>query len=392
MGSTFLIIYCGLVLSLSAFSIDITLPALFPMAKAFSASIDQVQMTIPVYVLTFGGGQILFGAASDRFGRKPLIILGLGIFLAGALFSFLAPSLDALLAGRFLQGLGAGCNQVTVRAVLRDRHSGAALGQAMAIAMGIFAFGPVAAPLLGYGLIELGGWRFVFVGIFIFSALLMAVTLWRMPETLVARDPLALKPAHLKSALLAVLTNGQSRFFIGYSALIFFVILSFVANAPRFYAQDFGVTGLGFAVSFAIVGFGIIPGQILNKSLIRRRGILYAIRVASVGTSVFFGLMFVLTFYGLLGAAGFTALLAGFGACSIITMTNGAALCIDPHFKIAGFTSSLFGFVTQLSAAVLVGLTVPLFAGSVVFWSGSQALLALGMALCMLFWRQPDAG
>jgi len=389
MSPTFLIVYCGLVLSLSAFSIDITLPAFFPMAKDFSASIDQVQMTVPVFALTFGAGQILFGAASDRFGRKPMVILGLSFFLAGSLLAFMAPSLDVLLAGRFLQGLGAGCNQVSVRAVLRDRYSGAALGQAMALAMGIFAFGPVAAPLLGYGLVELGGWRFVFVGIFIFCTLLMVATLWRMPETNEALDPLALKVAHLKSSLFAVLGHGQSRFFIFYSALVFFVILSFVVNSPRFYAQDFGITGLGFAVSFAIIGLGIVPGQFLNKFLIRRHGVLYAARVGAVGVSFFYGLMFVLAFNGLLGGAGFTALLVGFGAFSIITMTNGASLTIDPHGQIAGFTSSLFGFVTQLSGAVLSGLTVPVFAGSVVVWSGSLALLTLGMALFLLYWRLP---
>lgn len=392
MGPTFLIIYCGLVLSLSAFSIDITLPALFPMTEDLAISIDQAQMTIPVYAFTFGGGQILFGAASDRFGRKPMIILGLSLFLAGAVLAFLAPSLEVLLAGRFLQGLGAGCNQVTVRAVLRDRHSGAALGQAMAVAMGIFAFGPVVAPLLGYGLVELGGWRFVFAGIFMFSALLMVVTLWRLPETLAERDPLALRPAHLRAAFSAVLSHRQSRFAIIYSAFVFFVILSFVANAPRFYAQDFGTTGLNFALFFAVIGFGIIPGQILNKYLIRRHSMLYATRVAAVAVGFFFSLMFVLTFYSALGSVGFTALLAGFGAGSIITMTNGAALCIDSHPDIAGFTSSLFGFTTQLAASVIVGLTVPLFAGSVVLWSGTLALLTLGMALYVLLWREPGAG
>lgn len=392
MNPTFLIIYCGLVLSLSAFSIDITLPAFFPMTKDFSATIDQVQMTVPVFSLTFGAGQILFGAASDRFGRKPMIILGLSFFLAGSLLAFLAPSLEVLLVGRFLQGLGAGCNQVSVRAVLRDRYSGAALGQAMALAMGIFAFGPVAAPLLGYGLIELGGWRFVFVGIFIFCSLLMIATLWRMPETLAKPNPLALKPAHLKSALLTVLAHGQSRFFIGYSALVFFAILSFVVNSPRFYAQDFGITGFGFVVSFAVIGLGIVPGQVLNKFLIRRHGILYATRIGAMGVSFFYFLMFILSFNALLGPVGFTALLVGFSGSSIITMSNGAALTIDPHEKIAGFTSSLFGFVTQLSGSILVALTVSVFAGSVVVWSGSLALLTFVMALLILFWRPPNVG
>lgn len=389
MNPRFLVIYCGLILSLSAFSIDITLPAFFLMAKEFTASIDQVQMTVPVFAVTFGAGQIFFGAASDRFGRKPMIVLGLGFFLVGSLVAFLAPSLEVLLMGRFLQGIGAGCNQVSVRAVLRDRHSGPALGQAMALAMGIFAFGPVVAPLLGYGLVELGGWRFVFVGIFGFCSVMMVLTLWRMPETLVEKNPLALKTTHMKASLRAVLMQSQSRFFIFYSLFVFFVVLSFVVNAPRFYARNFNITGLDFALSFACVGLAIIPGQIMNKYLIRRRGVLYVTRLAAVGVSLSYIFMFILSYSAALGPIGFTALVIGFSSCSVITMTNGASLTIDPHAKIAGFTSSLFGFTTQLGAAVLVAITVPLFAGSIVTWSGSLAVLTSVMVLFILFWREP---
>lgn len=390
MSPSLLIVFCGFLLSLAAFSIDITLPAFYSMSEKLAAPIELVQMTVPVYGFTFGAGQLLFGAASDRFGRKPVLVFGLLVYLVGSVLAFFAFTLDVVLFGRFLQGLGAASHQVVARAILRDRYEGRKLGQAMAIAMAIFAFGPVAAPLLGHGLTAIGGWRFVFAGMFVFAALLAFAAMFWFVETNERLDRNALKPATLLASLKRVLGHRQSRFFTIVSIGGFFAVLSYVANAPRFFQQGFGVDGLWFAVLFAVIGVAIVPGQVLNNFLIGRYGLLPATRFSAIGMALTFCAMALADCAGMLTLTAFTALLVVFSALLVMTLSNGSALTLDPHHDIAGFTSSFFGFTTQLTTAILIAVTVPIFDGNVLAWSLTMTVVTGALALAIFFWRDHE--
>ena len=201
MSRLFLIGFCGFLLALNAFSSDITLPSFAAMSRDLARPIEQVQLVIPVFLVGSAFGQLLFGPASDRFGRRPVILLGIALYMVGALVGFLAPSMGVVLAGRALQGFGSACCVVVARAVLRDTHEGSELARAMAMAMAIISFGPIMAPLLGFGLVVLGGWRGVFAGMALFGACLMTAGVWRLRETNRQPDPAALRPGRLWSSL-----------------------------------------------------------------------------------------------------------------------------------------------------------------------------------------------
>ena len=380
-----LIAFCGLLLSVSAFSCDVTLPAFWAMQQEFSVPIAWVQAVVPVFLIFQAIGQLVFGPVSDRFGRRPVILAGLVVYLAGAAIAGLAQSIGAVHAGRAAQGFGSACGIVVGRAVLRDVSHGPALAQSMALAMAIFALGPISAPLVGYGLVALSGWRGVFIGMGIFTALLLAWGAFRFKETNATLDSTALRPERLRQSLRRIVAHPQSRYFLIVSAATQYGIISFVANGPRFFKSAFGIDGLEFALLFSATGLGIVLGQIANNTLIVRLGVLATTRIASFVLLAVTAIVVVLALAGGLSGWAFTALMFTFNTSFLVVIANSASLVIDPHREIAGFASSAYGFFTQLTASIAAILTVPLFAGALLPWS--LVMLGITGAVFLLIQR-----
>ncbi len=371
-----LIAFCGLLLSVSAFSCDVTLPAFWAMQQEFDVSIAWVQAVVPVFLIFQAIGQLVLGPVSDRFGRRPVILAGLVVYLSGSAIAGLAQSIGVVHAGRVAQGFGSACGIVVGRAVLRDVSHGPALAQSMALAMAIFALGPISAPLAGYGLVALSGWRGVFIGMGIFTTLLLAWGALRFKETNSMPDATALRPERLRQSLRRIVGHPQSRYFLIVAAATQYGIISFVANGPRFFKLAFGIDGLEFALLFAATGLGIVLGQIANSRLIARLGVLATTRIAAFVLLAVTATVVVLALAGGLSGWVFTALLFTFNTSFLVVIANSASLVIDPHREIAGFASSAYGFFTQITASIAAIVTVPLFAGVLLPWS----LVMLGVS------------
>lgn len=248
-----IVFYCGLLMSISAFSVDITLPSFPAMARELAAPFEQVQWTITIYMVGAGLGQLLWGPLSDRFGRRPALAAGLVLFLLGCLLAALSPGAPMLLASRLIQGFGAAAAIVASRAVIRDLHSGEDLARNLALATAIFAIGPIVAPLLGAGMAALAGWRFIFLALALFATGLL-IALPRLPETLPARSVDAMRTTILAERLGRLFSHPQSRFFLLLSALVMSSMLLILAVTPRIYEVSFAVTGIAFAFYFAQIG------------------------------------------------------------------------------------------------------------------------------------------
>lgn len=392
MSRSFLIAFCGLLLSVSAFSCDITLPAFFSMQRDLGTSIELVQAVVPIFLMAQAIGQMAFGPVSDRFGRRPVIVGGLGLYLAGTVIALMAHSIGAVHLGRAAQGFGSACGIAVGRAVLRDVSQGPALAQAMALAMAIFALGPISAPLLGYGLVALGGWRAIFLGMAAFAACLLAVALLRFEETNEKLDADALRPGRLLHSFGRILRNRQSRYFMVVAAATQFGIISFVSNAPRFFKSAFGIEGLQFALLFAATGLGIILGQIANNRVIAELGVLATTRVAALVLLAVTGLMVAFSLAGLLTGWLFVGLMFSFNTSFLVVMANAASLVIDPHREIAGFASSAYGFFTQITASAVAIFTVPLYDGGLLPWALSMLGVMAAVFLALIAYRPAARG
>ncbi len=387
MSRAFLVMFTGLLLALNAFSCDITLPAFWSMERSLGAPIEHVQAVIPVFLFCSAIGQLVFGPASDAYGRKPVILAGVALYIAGALIAAAADTLTVALYGRALQGFGSACGAVIARALLRDVHSGPELARTMAFASSVIALGPIVAPLVGYGLVVIGEWRGVFIGMAIYGAGLAAMVLTQLQETNKSPDRSAIAPARLASAIARVFANRQSRYFVLLSGINSFAILSYVTNAPRLYKSAFDVEGLAFTAMFAATGAGIVAGQYLNARLISRLGVMAATRVSALVLASTAVLIALLSLLGWISLGTFAGLMLIYNASFLMVMSNAVSLVIDPHREIAGVASSTVGFVSQFVSSILVFATLPLFQGALVPWSLGMVVVTGIVAVAIVAYR-----
>ncbi|WP_136658363.1 MFS transporter [Nitratireductor sp. XY-223] len=357
MSQRLIVVYCGLLMSISAFSVDITLPAFPAMMAQFSTGFAQVQWTVTAYIFAAGCGQLVWGSVSDRYGRKITLAFGLSGLLVGQFLAVFAPNIELLLLARVLQGLGAASAIVICRAILRDLFSGRELARNMAMASAVFAVGPMLAPLLGAVIIDLVGWRYIFVGLACLTAVLI-VMLAFFRETLAEPNVHALRPARIRSNMAALFSHPQSCFFLIVSTLAMAFMLLILTGAPAVYETEFGITGLAFAGLFAIHGVGIICGQFINRRLINSMGVIGAVVVSSAVMAVMSGLYLALAVGDLLVVFLLPILFAIPNGAYLVFYSNATSLVLDPHHERAGFAASLFGFVSQLGGALLVSVLV----------------------------------
>ncbi|WP_419906717.1 MFS transporter [Hoeflea sp.] len=379
MSQRLIVVYCGLLMSISAFSVDITLPAFPAMMAEFSVGFAQVQWTVTAYIFAAGCGQLVWGSVSDRYGRKVTLSFGLAGLLAGQFLAVFAPNIELLLLARVLQGLGAASAIVGCRAILRDLFSGQDLARNMAMASAVFAVGPMLAPLLGAVITDLVGWRYIFVGLACLTAVLV-VMLAFFQETLEVPNAHALRPARILSNMAALFAHPQSRFFLLVSVLAMAFMLLILTGAPAIYETEFGITGLAFAGLFALHGIGIISGQLINRRLIQSMGVVGAITVSSLVMAVMSGLYLALAVGDLLVVLIMPILFAIPNGAYLVFYSNATSLVLDPHPERAGFAASLFGFITQFGGAIVVSVLV-LFGNSDAV---GMATLMFALALVML--------
>jgi DHA1 family bicyclomycin/chloramphenicol resistance-like MFS transporter len=356
------------------------------MVADLDAPYAAVQMTVTVYMFAAGLAQLVWGPASDRFGRRPVLAAGLGIFLIGSALATLAPSVGWLLAGRTIQGVGGAATIVLGRTILRDLFTGKELARNLALASAVFAAGPIVAPFAGGLIAWLFGWRAVF-GLLVLVAVAALLFLLRLPETIPARDPAALRLETYGRRMARFWSAPQSRWFQAVATLGMSAMLLIIASAPRIYDESFGLRGMGFASFFAFHGFGIIVGQFVNRRLISSRGVVPAIVIAGCVLVVASSLILATGLLGIANAWTTTGLLILFATSYLVVASNSTALVLDPHGQMAGFAASIFGVVMQIGAALVVTAVVPFTGGAVSSFALALLLICLTCLALAAAWR-----
>src|ERR671912_1491790 len=174
----------ALLTALGPLSTDMYLPSLPAIATGLGASTGQAQMTLSAFLLGFAAGQFLYGPVSDRVGRRPVLLFGLGLFVLASLACTLAPTVESLVTARFVQALGASGPIVLARAIVRDLYEGPRAGRELSRMGSIMGLVPALAPILGGLLHEAFGWRSTFAATILFGLALAAAVAAVLPETL----------------------------------------------------------------------------------------------------------------------------------------------------------------------------------------------------------------
>ncbi len=391
MQNRIIIIYCGLLLTLTAFSVDILLPAFSMIAQELNASYGQVQLVIPFFLGAVGVGQLIGGSLSDRFGRRMVIQLGLSIYILGVLVSIFASTIDTVLVGRVLQGLGTAAGPVVARAIIRDLYSGRELARNLSLATAVFAFGPIVAPLIGVVFLQFFDWRILFVIMICFAASLLLFCILFLPETIHRKNKRATQLSTIYNNIKTILANPQSRFYLLLSGIIMSEVLLILINLPAIYQFNFGIAGTLFAIIFAIHGIGIIIGQMINRRVLE----FVSIEKTTLGGSLILVLVSAVTLViSILGGMGpwvLAGLMVAHATSYLVVYVNSAALTLEPHGDIAGFTSSFYGFVSQIFSSAVGAILAIYINGNLVKWSALLlvfALITLGFLSTRYFARR----
>ena len=385
MTSRFIVFYAGVLMSLSAMSIDILLPALPEMARAFQSDVTLVQWTITIFIAGLGLGQMPFGLLADHAGRRAALAWGLGLYAIATMSALLATRIDLVLLARFVQGIGAASATVTARAMLRDVFSGSELAKAMSMATSVFAIGPIVAPLLGSLLLFVAGWQAIFIGLALICVALLSGRLL-LAETLAPENRVHLSFSGPAVAIGAVWRHPQSRFFLLLGPVASSPMILILAMLPPIYAEHFAIEGFGFARLFALHGLGIIVGQAVNRRLISSAG---TERALLAGAAVL-----VLASSGIIGVAAFglatpfsmTALIILFATSYLIVVANALSLLLEPHGKRAGSAVAVSTTMQQIGSGLIATALVAVLPVTPMALGLALFATCLATLLCALYW------
>jgi len=374
----------GAVIAIAPLAMDVYLASMPSMARALSTTPDKVQLTLSVYMFAWGAVQLVAGPMSDRFGRRPLLLGGLAIFVAASAACALSRTIEMLIASRFVQAVGMATVVVVPRAVVRDLHSGN-LAARMLSAMGmVLGIAPIVAPVLGSHLHVWFGWQSNFVFVALYGALAWMCVAAGLPETLARRDATALDPTMMLRNFATLL---RSRRYIGYLLVAGFTssgLFAFLAGSAYVFVSGLGTGERGFGVLFSMVMLGNITGATIASRVVVRLGL---DRLIAYGTWLMLaaGLsMAALAWARIEHPAALVVPMFLFMGAFMATMPQATAGALTPFPRIAGSAASLMSFFQFVLAATVAQIVGVAFDGTA---RPMASAIAIAAALSFLSFR-----
>jgi DHA1 family bicyclomycin/chloramphenicol resistance-like MFS transporter len=377
------VVLAAATMSTQAIAIDAMLPAFPTIVRTFQVGDpNRGQWIVTAYMTGLGIGQLFWGMLSDRFGRRPILLGGLSLYVIAALLCSFSGTFEQLLAWRFVHGLAAACVTVT-RSVVRDLYSGRQMARVMSLTFVVFLIVPVLAPSLGQLILFVAPWRFIFVVFAIFAAVVASWGYWRLPETLHPEYRLLLTRKHILNAAKLVLGTRASIFYTLAMMVMFGTIMAYVGMVAQIFADVFHQPALMpsmFALCAIFMGFAAY----LNSRIVERLGMRLISHTALIAFIVVTALHVVIAALGVEHIWTFVALQSITMATFSLSVSNFGAMAMEPVGRVAGIAASLQGFISTFSGALVGiyigeqfnGTTVPLAAGQMLC-----GFVALGFVL-----------
>jgi DHA1 family bicyclomycin/chloramphenicol resistance-like MFS transporter len=376
--------FVAALMAVNALGVDLMLPALADIGRDLTiATANHRQWIITFYMLGFGVGQLAYGPLTDRYGRRPILLVTLLGFVAASIFAARSATFPALLGARVLQGLMSAATRVLAVAIVRDNFAGRTMARTLSVAQMIFFLVPILAPSLGQLLLAIGPWRFIFYALAGFAAFVLAWTLARLPETLPRARRVPISLATLTASYRLTLTNRYSAGYAVAASMTFGGIIAFVSSSQQIFVDEFHA-GDRFTILFALCAFSMGCASFANSRLVERLGtrlISQSAVFALIGLSLVHLLVIgsgreTLVTYMLFQALSMTCI----GLCG----SNFGAMAMEPVGHIAGTASSVQGFITSVGA-VLVGSAIGQSYNGTTF-PLAIGYLAIGIAVLAIIW------
>ena len=378
MRSARLIVVLGSVNAIGPLSIDMYLPAFPEITRALGTSASSVQLTLTACVAGLALGQLVFGPLSDRLGRKRLLVGAMLTYAVASLLCASAPSVGALIALRFVQGLAGAGGIVIARAVVRDLHSGAAAVRLFSSLMLVTGLAPILAPVVGGQLLALTSWEGIFITLAVLSSLIAVLAAVGLQETL---PPERRSAAGLGRTVRTMGALLRDRSFLGHglaSGLTFGALFAYISGSSFVLQGIYGMSPQLYSLAFAMNGLGLIAASQVNARVVERVGPTRLLRrgIGCVVVSAL-ALLVVVSVGGLTVWAVLAPMFVIVSSLAFV-LPNATALALADHPSVAGTASALLGviqFMVGAIAAPLVGVAGP---DTAVPMGVVMALLALG--------------
>jgi DHA1 family bicyclomycin/chloramphenicol resistance-like MFS transporter len=350
----------GALIAVAPLAMDIYLASMPSMTRALSATPEQVQLTLSLYMYGWGASQIFVGPLADRFGRRPALIAGLVLFVAASIACAAARTIEALIAARVAQSIGMATAAVVPRAIVRDLYAGERAARMLSLMGVVLGMAPIIAPIIGSHLHVWFGWQANFVFVAVYGAIALACVIAALPETITAKNARATDVA-------VVLANYRrllhTRTYIGYVLVAAFAasgLFAFLAGSAFVFIAVIGSGEEGFGLLFGAVMLGNIVGSALGSRLVARLGIDRMIGYSTWLMLLAGFVLGVLAWARVGHPAAIVVPMFLFMVALMTTMPQATAGGLTPYPEIAGSAASLLlfiQFVMASTAALIVGLT-----------------------------------
>ncbi|MDA0238841.1 MAG: multidrug effflux MFS transporter [Proteobacteria bacterium] len=365
----FLTLILGGIGPLGALGVDTTLPALGIMGIAFNAE-ETISLSISAFFLGAAFSQLLIGPLADRFGRRPVLLLGLTLYALAAIASAFAPSLAVLVGIRFIHGLTSSTGQIIARAVARDLFDRDAVARLLSFTMVVSGSVPVLMPVIGGQLTQLIGWEAVFIFIAAYTIMMTLVCGIALPETLAEKDQNALRFMELLRAFLVIIRHRESRGYIICLVCSSAGFFAWIAGSSRVLIDIYGESITAYSLEFALVSAGGFMTALFVGFVVVRFGIDHLVGAGTVIASLAGVTMLTLLLTGLDNAVFLVASMATFRIGLGLLNPTATAGALSPFPHMAGRASSVLGFLQQGTGAIVVP--------AIGFYSAAGALPMIG--------------
>jgi MFS transporter, DHA1 family, multidrug resistance protein len=370
------------IMACQAIAVDTMLPALPAIGRDLGVTDpNRTQWVITTYIAGVGLGQLFWGVLSDRFGRRPVLLLGFTFYVIAAAAVGLAGSFETLLAWRFAHGIAA-ASMVISRSIIRDLYGGRQMARVMSLTFIVFIMVPIVAPSIGQLVLLVAPWRALFHVFFGFAAAVLVWVYFRLPETLHPEYRMTLTVDRIAHAVGEVAGDRASLWYTLSVALMFGSVIGYVGMMPQIFGAVFHRPSLMPSV-FALCAASMGVSSFLNSTVVERFGMRI---ISQTGLLIFIAASAVHTLVAALGAETLHTFIILQGAtmsCLGLIMANFGAMAMEQMGSVAGIAASLQGCVGTAGGAVVAALIGERFNGSTLPLAGGALLCGLA-SLCFV--------
>jgi DHA1 family bicyclomycin/chloramphenicol resistance-like MFS transporter len=373
-------------MAMTALSIDAMLPALPAIGTDLGVAVaNDRQWVISAFMLGFGLAQIVHGPLSDRFGRRPVLLISLALGVGCNLLAALAPSFAMLLIARAAAGVATASSRVVTVSIVRDRVSGNDMARVMSLISIVFMVVPIAAPNIGQLILLIAPWRWIFGVLAGAGVLLFGWAAIRLPETLDPSHRLPLSFGRVGEAFRFVLTHRTALGYTFGGLALQGGMVGFLLSVQQILEVEFAAPHL-VGVVFAAIAIPMALASLFNSKMVGRYGARAISHRAIIGYTVLAIAHLLIALAGWETLWSFVVLQAAIMCCFSLAGANFGAIAMEEMGHVAGTASSVQGFVQSVLGTLIGvaigqafdGTTVPLYAGFAL--CGLGAILSVGIA------------